>query len=118
MALTLYGISNCDTVRKARRWLDDAGIEYRFQDFRKDGLEPQTISRWLAQRSWDEVVNKRSTSWKALPPGERETMDAQSAAPAIGDAPTLVKRPVLEDDDALLEFGFSAGRYQELLGNR
>ena len=117
MALTLYGISNCDTVRKARRWLEDAGLEYRFHDFRKDGLKAGVVAGWLAQREWDEVVNKRSSSWKALSVEERDSMDAASAASAIGNTPTLVKRPVLEDS-ALLEFGFSAARYQQLLGDR
>ncbi|WP_439105985.1 ArsC family reductase [Congregibacter sp.] len=116
MALTLYGISNCDTVRKARRWLDEAGIDYRFHDFRQDGLQRSAVERWIAAQDWDKVINRRSTSWKALSEKDRETMDAESASLAALAAPTLIKRPVLEDDD-ILEFGFSEARYSKLLGN-
>lgn len=114
MALTLYGISNCDTVRKARRWLDDAKVDYRFHDFRKDGLNTETVERWLATKDWDQVINRRSTSWKALAEDARASMDAQSAAAAAVSAPTLIKRPVLESA-AVLEFGFSETRYTTLL---
>jgi Spx/MgsR family transcriptional regulator len=117
MALTLYGISNCDTVRKARRWLDAAKIEYRFHDFRQDGLDSATVNRWLESRDWDAVINRRSTSWKALTPKDRDAMDARSAALAALAAPTLIKRPVLEGDD-LLEFGFNESRYATLLSSR
>jgi Spx/MgsR family transcriptional regulator len=117
MALTLYGISNCDTVRKARRWLDAAGVAYRFHDFREDGTDPKTVSRWLRSQGWDTVVNRRSTSWKALSSGARESMSDENALQAIIESPTLIKRPVLEDKD-LLEFGFGEERYQELLAKR
>lgn len=114
MALTLYGISNCDTVRKARRWLDAAKVDYRFHDFRQDGLDDATLKRWFGSREWDTVINRRSTSWKSLSAQDRETMDAKSAASAALAAPTLIKRPVLEGD-GLLEFGFSESRYATLL---
>ena len=115
MSLTLYGIDNCDTVRKARRWLEQQGQSYRFHDLRADGLDAETLRSWLAQVGWERVVNRRSTSWKALDPKARDGMDNPRAATAILSAPTLVKRPVLVGD-ALLEFGFSESRYQALLG--
>lgn len=115
MSLTLYGIDNCDTVRKARRWLEQQGKSYRFHDLRADGLDAETLRSWLAQVGWERVVNRRSTSWKALDPKARDGMDNQRAATAILSAPTLVKRPVLVDD-TLLEFGFSESRYRALLG--
>ncbi|MFT4768362.1 MAG: arsenate reductase [Glaciecola sp.] len=114
MALTLYGISNCDTVRKARHWLDTAEVEYRFHDFRQDGLDSATVERWLSSREWDGVINRRSTSWKALSAHDRASMNAGHAVAAAVAAPTLIKRPVLEDD-GLLEFGFSESRYATLL---
>jgi arsenate reductase len=114
MALTLYGISNCDTVRKARRWLDAAGVVYDFHDFRQDGTDPETVQRWLETRGWEALVNRRSTSWKALSEEDRIAMDQERALRAILDTPTLIKRPVLVGD-GLLEFGFSEKRYQELL---
>jgi len=114
MALTLYGISNCDTVRKARRWLDDANIEHRFHDFRQDGLSSKIIDRWLVAMDWTDIINRRSTSWKALSEDARASMDAQSAIAAAVSSPTLIKRPVLEGPD-VLEFGFSESRYETLL---
>ena len=62
--VTLYGIPNCDTVKKARRWLDQHGIEYRFHDFRADGLDGQEVDRWLAALGWETLVNRSSTSWR------------------------------------------------------
>lgn len=112
---TLYGISNCDTVRKARRWLDDAGITYTFHDLRADGVDKSLVAGWIDARGWETVINRRSTSWKALNPELREAMDARKAVAAILEAPTLVKRPVLVTDN-VLEFGFAPARYAELLG--
>jgi Spx/MgsR family transcriptional regulator len=111
--ITLYGIANCDTVRKARRWLDQHAIEHRFHDFRKDGLDADTVRHWLDALGWEAVVNRRSTTWKQLDAGEREHMDAESAGAAILDHPTLVKRPVL-DTGTDLYLGFSADSYQEI----
>ncbi len=114
MSLTLYGISNCDTVRKARRWLETNDVAYKFHDFRADGLESQTVRAWIDTLGWDQVINRRSTSWKALDLEQRETMDATAAEQAILSAPTLIKRPLLSGD-GILELGFKAERYQELL---
>ena len=115
MTPTLYGISNCDTVRKARRWLEEAGVTYSFHDLRSDGLDRETVAQWIDAKGWETVVNRRSTSWKALDPELRDSMDAKRAVLAILDAPTLVKRPVLASADTL-EFGFTPARYAELLG--
>lgn len=114
MTVTLYGISNCDTVRKARAWLNDQGVAYRFHDFRSDGVDAKELERWLHSAGWETVLNRRSTSWKALAPEAREAMDVQHALSAAIVAPTLVKRPVLVSDN-VLEFGFSPSRYTTLL---
>lgn len=113
MALILYGIKNCDTVKKARRWLDDNKVSYRFHDFRADGLAAPTVKRWLTKEDWTNVVNRRSTTWKTLEVSERDCMDEVSAADAILAAPTLVKRPVLDDGENLT-FGFKSDVYSEL----
>ena len=113
MSTTLYGISNCDTVRKARRWLDTQGVDYRFHDFRADGLDQATVEAWLAQLGWETLVNRRSTSWKALTPELRENMDDRSALREILAMPTLIKRPLLVRG-ATLEVGFDAARYGAL----
>ena len=110
---TLYGIKNCDTVKKARKWLDEHNVEYHFHDVREDGLEPATVDAWITELGWETVVNKRSTTWKALAEDLRSSMDAKSAATAILASPTLVKRPVL-DTGSLRTVGFSAGNYSNI----
>ena len=114
MSYTLFGITNCDTVRKARRWLDEHRVAYDFQDLRADGLDRSLVGEWIEACGWEAVVNRRSTSWKALDQQQREQMDNDSALDAILATPTLVKRPVLVGAD-LLEFGFKADRYADLL---
>jgi Spx/MgsR family transcriptional regulator len=111
--ITLYGIKNCDTVKKARNWLDLHGIEYRFHDFREDGLEEAEVAAWLTELGWEQLVNKRSTSWKALAAQDRETMDEQSALRAIMAQPTLIKRPLLDTGHERFT-GFSAANYQKI----
>lgn len=110
---TLYGISNCDTVKKARRYLDDNGVNYTFHDFRKDGLEQSQVQHWVDTLGWEVLLNKRSTSWKALSPAVREAMDDNSAVAAIMETPTLIKRPLLDTGDALYT-GFKAETYDTL----
>jgi Spx/MgsR family transcriptional regulator len=112
---TLYGISNCDTVRKARRWLDTKGIAYDFHDLRADGIDRQLVRRWIDRVGWETVVNRRSSSWKELSAEQREAMDAAGAVEAITERVTLIKRPVFVHGEAL-EFGFGEARYRELIG--
>jgi len=111
--ITLYGIKNCDTVKKARRWLEQHQIDYNFHDFRQDGLQQDAVETWLDELGWETLVNRRSTSWKQLSPQQRETMDRQSALAAIMEQPTLIKRPLL-DTGSNRHVGFSAGDYREI----
>lgn len=111
--ITLYGIKNCDTVKKARKWLELHSIEYQFHDFREDGLEPAAVEAWLAELGWENLVNKRSTSWKALDEQARLNMDAASALPAILAQPTLIKRPLMDTGHERFT-GFSAANYQKI----
>lgn len=111
--ITLYGIKNCDTVKKARRWLEQQEIEYRFHDFREDGLDPAAVSGWLQELGWENLVNRRSTSWKALSPEAREAMDEEAALAAIIAQPTLIKRPLL-DTGHERHTGFSVATYQDI----
>lgn len=111
--IILYGIKNCDTVRKARKWLDNHGIEYMFHDFRTDGLERDTVASWLEELGWETLLNRRSTSWKALDSGVRERMDDREALAAIMEQPTLIKRPLL-DTGHERHTGFSAADYARI----
>ena len=109
----LYGIKNCDSVKKAKKWLEDNAIAYEFHDFRTAGIEALKVEGWIAEQGWQTVLNKRSTSWKQLDSAVRDAMDDSSALTAIINNPTLVKRPVLERG-ASVTFGFSPNSYSNL----
>jgi Spx/MgsR family transcriptional regulator len=106
MALTVYGIPNCDTVKKARRWLDDRGVAYQFHDFRKDGLAPGLLDNWLASVAWEHLLNRRGTTWRKLTPAEQQVSDALGAKSVMMSYPTVIKRPVFDLDGVIL-VGFS-----------
>lgn len=114
--ITLYGIKNCDTVKKARKWLESAAVQYQFHDVREDGLQQGQVQAWLDELGWETVVNKRSTSWKALAPEARENMDSDAALEAIIAQPTLIKRPLL-DTGHERHCGFSAKKYETLFSH-
>ncbi|WJW76557.1 ArsC family reductase [Thiohalobacter sp. IOR34] len=110
---TLYGISNCDSVRKARRWLEDQGIAHRFHDLRRDGLDEERLRGWASQVGWETLLNRRSSSWRQLPAADREHLDGDHALALMLAQPTLIKRPVIEHDGRI-EVGFSESRLQVL----
>ena len=111
--IKLFGIPNCDSVRKARRWLDDWGVAYQFHDFRKDGLNAALLATWIGQAGWETLLNRQGTTWRQLPPARREGLDAERARALMLEMPTLVKRPVLQTGGNL-EIGFNADRYAML----
>jgi arsenate reductase (glutaredoxin) len=113
MMTTVYGIKNCDTVKKARKWLEAQGIAYQFHDFRVDGLESDQVQSWIAELGWENLVNKRSTTWKQLDSKARDTMDDNAALSAIIEHPTLIKRPLLDTGKRRL-VGFNKNLYQSL----
>jgi len=106
-SLTLYGIPNCDTCRKARAWLEGQGVAYRFHDLRADGLTAATVKRWLASDFDDKVVNKRSTTWRTLDETQR-VVTGPALVGLLVDHPTLVKRPVFERHGEVVAVGFDA----------
>ena len=85
--MKLYGIKNCDTVKKARKWLDEHGIDHEFHDFRKDGLDDTLLSNWETAIGWDALINRRGTTWRKLPEEVRDTISAQSAHDIATDVP-------------------------------
>lgn len=113
--ITLYGLKTCDTVRKARNWLDKRGIAYGFHDVRAEGLEPATLDHWLDALGWETVLNRQSTSFKALPPADQAALDRAKVRALILANPTLVKRPVLDRAGAV-SVGFKPERYEALFG--
>ena len=111
--LVLFGIKNCDTVKKARRWLETNVITYQFHDFRVDGLDKSTINTWLELVSWQELLNKRSTTWRQISMEQKETLDQSSAIDLMVINPTLIKRPVLVSDNQII-IGFDKSKYEQL----
>ena len=94
--ITLYGIKNCDTVKKAREWLTKNKVDYHFHDFRADGLSKDNVHNWIAELGLETLVNKRSTTWKELDETTKNNFNDKNAAAIIADNPTLIKRPLLD----------------------
>lgn len=96
--MIVYGIKNCDTVKKARRWFDDNGIDYQFHDLRGDGIDEATIRDWLQSVSWEVLLNKRGTTWRKLEDPRKDDLDEDIAVALMLEQPTLIKRPVVSDN--------------------
>lgn len=112
--MILYGISNCDTVRKARKFLDVNSVQYTFHDLRKEGLTLSTIQRWLESQPIELLVNKRSTSWRQISDEQKVQLMSGADLSILLERPTLIKRPILEMESQLL-IGFKAAEYETLL---
>ncbi|KTT14654.1 ArsC family reductase [Pseudacidovorax intermedius] len=107
--IDVYGIPNCDTVKRARTWLDGQGLAYTFHDFKKQGVPDAALARWLAAVGWEPLVNRRGTTWRQLDEAARQAVvDADAAAAALRAHPSLVKRPVVEWADGAVTVGFDA----------
>jgi arsenate reductase len=114
-ALTVYGIPNCDTVKKARDWLDARGIAYAFHDFKKAGVDSALLRSWLADVPLDTLVNRRGTTWRALTDAQKASAETPDGAIALMiEKPSLIKRPVLGHGDRVTAVGFSADQYESL----
>ena len=107
---TLYGIKNCDTIRKARRWLKENGVEYTFHDVREDGISAAMLGTWAKSLDWELLLNRRGTTWRQLPASVRENIDRKSALNIMREQPAIIKRPVL-DHNKQLHLGFNDDRY-------
>ncbi len=113
MSLTLYGIPGCDTVRKARRWLDGHGVDHRFHDFKKHGIDAPTLAAWCETVGWEALINRRGTTWRKLDEAQREGLDTQRAIALMQTHTSLIKRPLIEHEHGM-ELGFDADRYEVL----
>lgn len=110
----LYGIKNCDGVKKARQWLDNNGVVYQFHDFRVEGLSMEQVSIFIDKGGWEVVLNKRSTSWRQLDDEQKTDLNADKVAGLLLGNPTLIKRPILMADKQFF-IGFNTETYQTLL---
>jgi len=109
----MYGIPNCDTIRKARRWLDDHKIVFEFYNYKKEGVDVALLSGWIDQLGWEVLLNKRGATWRKLPDVDKQGVDRDRAIALMCDNPSMIKRPVLIAGD-VIEVGFSCSRYEGL----
>lgn len=114
--MIVYGIKNCDTVKKARRWLEANGVDFQFHDFRAEGLEQATIESWLENVSWETLLNKRGTTWRKLEDPRKEQLDQSIAIELMLENPTLIKRPVVTNNNDCM-VGFKEADYAAYFAN-
>ncbi|MEC4593602.1 ArsC family reductase [Nitrospirillum amazonense] len=112
MAVTLYGIKNCDTMKKARDWLARRGIDYAFHDYKAMGIDPDRLQAWCAALGWETVLNRAGTTFRALPDADRQDLNAAKAVALMVAQPSMIKRPILDLDGTLMA-GFKPERYEE-----
>jgi arsenate reductase (glutaredoxin) len=113
MTATLYGIRNCDTMKKAWTFLDAKGVAYRFHDYKKEGIDRPTLEGWVRQLGWETLLNRSGTTFRKLPEADRQGLDEGKAIALMLAQPSMIKRPVLEKDGKLT-VGFRPETYAEL----
>lgn len=113
MTVQIYGIANCDTMKKARVWLDQHGVAYRFHSYKTDGIDEVTLRRWVDQVGWEPLLNRAGTTFRKLDDADRQDLDADKAIRLMQAQPSLIKRPVLDRDGQLM-VGFKPERYAEI----
>jgi arsenate reductase len=116
-AATIYGIKNCDTMKKARAWLDAHGVAYEFHDYKSAGIAPATLEAWAREVGWETLLNRAGTTFRKLPEKDREGLTEKKAIALMIAQPSMIKRPVLEAGDMLL-VGFKPDMYERALGKR
>ncbi|WXG56161.1 MAG: ArsC family reductase [Candidatus Sedimenticola sp. (ex Thyasira tokunagai)] len=111
--VVIYGIPNCDTMKKARKWLDAQGVEYRFHDFKKHGLDREMLLEWNRKVGWETLLNRRGMMWRKLSDEAKANIDEASAIEIMLETPTIIKRPVV-DVGGVLHVGFSDAGYVKI----
>jgi arsenate reductase len=112
--IRIYGIPNCDTMKKARKWLDKNELEYEFHDYKKLGVPEKKLKNWVKKAGWDTILNKRGTTWRKLDDDTKNNIDETSSIDVMLNNPSAIKRPVLENGTILL-VGFKEEEYKTLL---
>jgi arsenate reductase len=115
MAITMYGIKNCDTIKKARDWLTEHGRAYEFHDYKASGIDKAKLQGWVDKLGWEILLNRAGTTFKKLPDADKAGIDAARAIALMEAQPSMIKRPVLDVDGDLL-VGFKPDLYQTKLG--
>jgi Spx/MgsR family transcriptional regulator len=112
--IKIYGIPNCDTMKKARRWLEANGIDCDFHDYKKLGVPEKSLKNWVKQTGWETILNKRGTTWRKLDDEVKDNIDEAAAIQLMLNNPSIIKRPVLESGKLLL-IGFNEDQYKQLI---
>ena len=113
MTITIYGIKNCDTMKKARVWLDGHGVAAAFHDYKASGIDKASLERWVKEHGWETVLNRAGTTFRALPDAEKQGLDAGKAIALMLAQPSMIKRPVLDLGKGKTIVGFKPERYAE-----
>ena len=114
MSLDFYGIPNCDTVKKARKWLEGQGLDYAFHDYKKEGADPERLQGWADQAGWEKLLNRAGTTFRKLSDAEKADLDAGKAIAIMSAHPSVIKRPVVEHPGGLL-VGFREAEWEAAL---
>lgn len=113
-SVEIYGIKNCDTMKKAFKWLDANNVDYNFHDYKKVGADKDVLTKAIAQHGWDSVINRRGTTWRKLSDDQKSSMDTDSAITAALENPSLIKRPLIVAGGGIL-LGYDEGVYSQKL---
>ena len=111
MTITMFGIKNCDTMKKARAWLDEHGVAYAFHDYKTAGIDTARLNDWIDRVGWEVLLNRAGTTFRKLPEADRADLDAEKAIALMLAQPSMIKRPVLDTGKTLL-VGFKPERYE------
>lgn len=111
-AITIYGIKNCDTMKKARAWLDKHGVAYVFHDYKAEGIDRARLEQWCKEVGWETLLNRAGTTFRKLPESEKASVDARKAVKLMLDQPSMIKRPVLDLGGGKLLVGFAPESYE------
>jgi arsenate reductase len=115
MSITIYGIKNCDTMKKARAWLDKRGVAYEFHDYKAAGIDRERLERWSKKLGWETLLNRTGTTFRKLPDKDKAGLDAAKAIALMLDQPSMIKRPVLDLGGGKLLVGFKPEIYADAM---
>ncbi|MFI3276379.1 ArsC family reductase [Vibrio sp.] len=110
MTITMFGIPNCDSIKKAKKWLEAEGIEFEFHDYRKQGITEKLVTSFCSELGWELVLNKRGTTYRQLSQEQKDTLTEEKAVALLVEQPAMIKRPILKVDGKL-HIGFKADQY-------
>jgi arsenate reductase len=118
MAMTIYGIKNCDTMKKARAWLDQHGVDYAFHDYKTAGIERERLERWARKAGWETLLNRAGMTFRKLPDRDKTALNETKAIALMLGQPSMIKRPVLDVGGGKLLVGFKPELYREAVPAR